>query len=115
MPNNRSQIRMMCADVVAASWADKEGQIQHVDALLENISQAGACLQFEIAVPLGVNLRFVCEAHEFSGEVRYCEYADIGYFVGVELEAQSQWSRRTFKPRHLLDLQELVENAAKPN
>jgi hypothetical protein len=104
---------MMCADVVEASWTDKDGEVQRADALLENISSSGACLQFEIAVPLGVILRFACEKHEFSGEVRYCSYAEIGYFVGVELEPQSRWSRRTFKPRHLLDLQELVAAAPK--
>ncbi len=114
MQDNRSEIRMMCADVVEASWTDKDGEIQRADALLENISPSGVCLQFEIAVPLGVSLRFVCEEHEFSGEVRYCQYVEIGYFVGVELEPQSHWSRRTFKPQHLLDLQELVESAAKP-
>lgn len=113
MQDNRSEVRMMCADVVEASWTDKDGQVQRADALLENISPSGACLQFEIAVPLGVSLQFVCEKHEFSGEVRYCQYAEIGYFVGVALEPSSHWSRRTFKPRHLLDLQELVETAAK--
>jgi hypothetical protein len=113
MQDKRSEIRMMCADVVQASWTDKDGQIQRADALLENISQSGACLQFEMAVPLGVSLRFACDQHEFAGEVRYCTYNEIGYFVGVELAPQSHWSRRSFKPRHLLDLQELVENTGK--
>ena len=99
--------------MVEASWTDKDGATQRVNALLENISPSGACLQFETAIPLGVQLRFECDKHEFSGEVRYCTYHEIGYFVGVELEPESQWSRRTFKPRHLLDLQELVENAVK--
>ena len=113
MQDKRSEVRMMCADVVQASWTGKDGSRQQADALLENISPSGACLQFEVGVPLGVNLRFTCEEHEFTGEVRYCSYNEIGYFVGVELEPRSQWSRRMFKPRHLLDLQELVENAGK--
>jgi hypothetical protein len=113
MQDKRSEVRMMCADVVQASWTGKDGRLQHADALLENISPSGACLQFEVGVPLGVNLRFTCEGHEFTGEVRYCSYNEIGYFVGVELEPRSQWSRRMFKPRHLLDLQELVDNASK--
>jgi len=113
MPDKRREVRMMCADLVEASWTDEDGQVHRADALLENISPSGACLEFEIAVPLGAQIRFTCEKHEFSGEVRYCKYAEIGYFVGVQLEPQSHWSRRKFKPRHLLDLQDLVEDAAK--
>jgi hypothetical protein len=104
---------MMCADVVEASWANRDGTIQRANALLENISQSGASLQFEVAVPLGVSLRIVCQKREYIGEVRYCSYQEIGYFVGVQFEAESHWSRRTFKPRHLLDLQELAGSGSK--
>jgi hypothetical protein len=113
MRDKRSEVRMMCADVVQASWTDKDGQMQRADALLENISPSGACLQFEMAVPIGVSLHFVCPKREFVGEVRYCRYQEIGYFVGVKFEPQSHWSKKTYKPRHLLDLREVVENAAK--
>lgn len=104
---------MMCADVVQATWTDKDGQEQCADALLENISPSGACLQFETAVPAGVSLRLTFPKGEFVGEVRYCVYQEIGYFVGLKFEPQSHWSRRAYKPRHLLDLQELVEGANK--
>jgi hypothetical protein len=113
MPDKRSEVRMMCADVVEASWTDQDGHIQKAKALLENISQSGACLQFEEPVSLGVSVRFTCLKHEFVGEVRYCSYQEIGYFVGVQLAPKSHWSRRTFKPRHLLDLQELAGNKGK--
>jgi hypothetical protein len=113
MRDKRSEVRMMCADVVAACWTDKDGQTQRADALLENISPSGACLQFEVPVPLGVSLHLVCTKHEFVGEVRYCVYQEIGYFVGVKFEPQSHWSKKTYKPRHLLDLREVVEGAGK--
>jgi hypothetical protein len=45
--------------------------------------------------------------------VRYCVYREIGYFAGVEFEPQSKWSRKTYKPQHLLDLQQLVGAAKK--
>lgn len=99
---------MMCADMVEASWVDQAGHTGRADAILENISSRGACLQFEVPVPQGVTLRFSAKKHEFSGEVRYCQYAEIGYFVGVEFEPQSHWSKRAFKPKHLLDLEDLV-------
>jgi hypothetical protein len=113
MRDKRSEVRMMCADVVEASWTDKDGQVQRTNALLENISPSGACLQLEVDVPLGVSLRIVCPKHEFVGEVRYCSYQEIGYFVGLEFEPESHWSKKSYKPRHLLDLHELVESSHK--
>jgi hypothetical protein len=113
MQDERSEVRMLCADVVQVSWTDGDGRGQHANALLENISPSGACLQFEIAVPMGVSLHFACSQQEFAGAVRYCTYQEIGYFVGVAFEPPLQWSRRTFRPRHLLDLQDVVEKASK--
>jgi hypothetical protein len=104
---------MLCADVVEACWTNKDGQIEQANALLEDISPSGACLQFEAAVPLGVNLRWRCGTQEFFGEVRYCVYREIGYFVGVEFEPRSKWSKKAYKPAHLLDLQQLVDPAKK--
>jgi hypothetical protein len=31
--------------------------------------------------------------------------------VGVEFEEDSRWSKKTYKPQHLLDLQQLVSKA----
>jgi hypothetical protein len=33
--------------------------------------------------------------------------------VGVKFEPQSHWSKKAYKPRHLLDLREVVEGAGK--
>jgi hypothetical protein len=102
---------MLCADMVAVSWMDKAGRKRAATALLEDISACGACLQFESSVPLGVMLHWSCPNQEFAGEVRYCVYREIGYFVGVEFDPQSRWSKKGYKPQHLLDLQKLVERA----
>jgi hypothetical protein len=82
-------------------------------ALLEDISASGACLQLETAVPLAVEVHWKCPRQEFSGVVRYCVYREIGYFVGVEFQQSSRWSRKAFKPQHLLDLQRLVSHSKK--
>jgi hypothetical protein len=105
---------MLCADVVEACWTDENGGTQRANALLEDISESGACLQFETAVPLGVSLTWGLPRKEFLGEVRYCVYREIGYFVGVQFDARSKWSKEAFKPQHLLDLERLVAGAKKP-
>jgi len=114
MQERRSEIRMLCADVVEACWTDEKGETQRSSALLEDISPSGACLQLETAVPLGVTLRCEARKQEFVGEVRYCVYREIGYFVGVEFDPRSKWSKKAYKPQHLLDLERLVATAKKP-
>jgi PilZ domain-containing protein len=120
MQERRSETRMMCADLVEVSWA-AHGKHHKVLALLEDISASGACLQLESSVPVGAEMRWSVKAptrtkhqgtkKEFSGCVRYCEYREIGYFVGVEFDARSKWSRSSYKPQHLLDLKHLLPRA----
>ncbi len=107
MQERRIELRMLCADMVDVSW--KEGvRRRHTAALLEDISASGACLQLEAPVPPGAELRWRCEAGEFHGSVCYCEYREIGYFVGVRFDSDSRWSRRRYHPRHLLDVSRLA-------
>lgn len=100
---------MLCADMVELCWSDYEGKGWKAMALLEDISASGACLQLEVAVPLGAEAHWTSPRQEFSGTVRYCVYREIGYFVGVEFEPSSKWSKHAFRPKHLLDLKRLIE------
>lgn len=100
----------MCADMVEVSWKEA-ARYRRAMALLEDISASGACLQTEGAVPLGVKIHWRSPNQEFSGTVRYCEYREIGYFVGVEFDAESQWSKKSYRPRHMLDPQRLLAQA----
>jgi hypothetical protein len=108
MEERRTEVRMLCADMVDVGWQDEAGRTTNATGLLEDISPSGACLQVEMPVPPGVPIRWSSRGHEFSGNVRYCVYREIGYFVGVEFVADSKWSGRTYQPQHLLDLQKLL-------
>jgi hypothetical protein len=108
MTDRRSEGRMMCADMVEVSWSERSGKHRSAIALLEDISASGACIQLEMPVPKGVEIRWDAQRQEFRGTVRYCVYREIGYFVGVEFEPSSRWSRKTFAPQHLLDPQTLA-------
>ena len=99
---------MLCADVVEVSWIDSKGEVQKLNALLEDISPSGACLQFEAAIPLGTHLVWGNGKQEYSGDIRYCVYREIGYFVGVQFDPCSKWSKKAYKPQHLLDLERLM-------
>lgn len=99
---------MLCADMADVTWRVKTAVNHRAIGLLEDISRSGACLQMELAIPVGAEVRWRCRNREFSGRVRYCVYREIGYFVGIELAAACKWSKRTYRPRHLLDLHKLM-------
>jgi hypothetical protein len=101
-------MRMMCADMVEVRWKDRSGKNRDATAVLEDISASGACLQLEMPVPLGVEIRWDTPRQRFQGYVRYCVYREIGYFAGVEFVASVRWSTRAFRPRHYLDPQTLL-------
>jgi hypothetical protein len=100
---------MLCADMVEIQWRDQAGRKWQGTGLLEDISPSGACLQVESAIPLGAEIRWDCRKKRFEGQVRYCVYREIGYFVGVEFHSHSRWSKRDYRPQHLLDLRQLLE------
>lgn len=97
--------------MVEVHWTEHTGRKRRAIGLLEDISPSGACLQMETAVPLGVEIRWECPKQEFTGYVQYCVYREIGYFVGVEFDSKSRWSKKAYRPQHLLDLQQLMERA----
>jgi hypothetical protein len=112
MQRPRAEIRMMCADMVEVRWREPAGRKRKSTALLEDISPSGMCLQFEVPLPIGTNVDVHCPGDRLAGLVRYCVYREIGYFVGIELQPSSRWSRKQFEPQHLLDLQALVMRSA---
>ena len=99
MDDRRTEIRMMCADMVETCWRDSSGKHHKSMALLEDISESGACLQFEDPVPVGSAIAW----DSFRGHVSYCVYREIGHFAGVEFDPDSRWSPNLYSPDHLLD------------
>lgn len=110
---SRAEIRMLCADMVQVCWEQTSSGKCRATALLEDISPSGMCLQFEVSIPVGTRVSIRSPGERLTGIVRYCVYREIGYFVGIELQESSRWSREQFEPRHLLDLEELVHRSAK--
>lgn len=94
--------------MVEVCWKDQAGRKRSGAGLLEDISPSGACLQMEAPVALGTAILWRSPGHEFKGKVRYCVYREIGYFVGVEFVEESRWSKKAYRPQHLLDLKKLM-------
>jgi hypothetical protein len=103
---------MLCADLVEVEWSEEGRPWRRRIGNLEDISLSGACLQFDVPVPLGTPVKIYCSNRLLSGEVRYCVFREVGYFIGVEFDEGCQWSRRIFRPRHMLDPRKLIARAA---
>ena len=108
MMDRRVEHRLLCADLVDVQWKDQTGRVRRSVANLEDISLSGACLQVERPVPLGTPYRITYPKGVLNGKVKYCVFREIGYFLGIEFETGSRWSRNDFRPQHLLDPRHLV-------
>jgi hypothetical protein len=113
MTEKRAEARMLCADLVDVRWKDKLGRTRTAVANLEDISLSGVCLQLDTPIPIETHVEITHSKAVFQGNVRYCLFRDIGYFLGVQFAAGFKWSRRHYKPLHLLDLSTLVARSAK--
>lgn len=111
MREQRSESRMLCADLVGLRWRDKAGRGRRTVAGLEDISLSGVCLQVDEQIPLMTEVRISYPTGEFSGVVRYCQHKEFGYLLGVQFEEGCRWSTGDFKPEHLLDPRKLARIA----
>lgn len=107
--NRRDTGRLLCAELVELCWLDENGRPQRRVANLEDISLSGVCLQIEGTIPSGTPVSVRYGDGELFGSVRYCRFEGLGYFVGVELAENCKWSSQHFRPEHLLDPTELVD------
>ena len=108
MLEKRTQIRMLCAELVEIHYRDRTNRTRRLIANLEDISLSGACVQLDLPLPHNTEVRILHPKGELKGVVRYCVYREIGYFLGVEFQEGSRWSLRQFRPAHLLDPRRLV-------
>lgn len=113
MNERRFDSRFLCADLVKVDWQagyglDGREEFRTVEAVLEDISPLGACVQVEEAIPTGSPVTISAEGKRFFGEVSYCVYRDYGFFAGIRFSDENRWSSGIFEPQHLTDLRALA-------
>lgn len=111
MQERRTDTRLLCADLVDLIWTDEANRQQRRVANLEDISLCGLCLCAETRVPEGTDVRVHYGDGELVGVVRYCIYRDIGYVLGIEFRDGCRWSTKHFRPQHMIDPRQLVQQA----
>jgi len=122
MIERRFEGRFLCADVVKVEWLAHGGpeadvaSLRTVEAVLEDISALGACVQVDDAIPHGaaISITVITGSEDakrqlqLSGHVSYCVFRDYGYFVGIRFSDETRWSSGVFTPRHLTNLEGLM-------
>lgn len=101
----RARGRFLCADLVRLSVG---AETEPREALLEDISEDGVCLQLEQEIEPGTEVTFAKDDKSFRGTVEYCVWRDYGFFAGVKLADQSPWSASAFRPDYLMNPLALV-------
>ncbi len=112
MTERRNQGRYLCADLIRVDWLAGEDDFHTEQALLEDISALGGCVQTEQPIPLGATIMLTIHEATFVGHVCYCVFRDYGYFVGTRFSSDSRWNEETVIPDHLTNLQALAGRAA---
>jgi hypothetical protein len=113
MVRERAEVRMLCADLVDIRWKDKTGRGRKATAVLEDISASGACVQIDGPIPHNTVVKILHPKGHLQGNVRYCVYRDIGYFIGLQFEADCKWTKRQYQPQHMLDMPRLLSRGLK--
>lgn len=109
MQERRNEARLLCADLVPVEWRDKNGRQRRATANLEDISNSGACLQLDYAIPVKTAIRISYSKGVLEGTIRYCVYREIGYYLGIQFHEGIKWTQRQFKPQHLFDPRRLTK------
>jgi len=99
---DRREDRELCADLVKVQWKTESGTTQSEWAILEDISPSGACLEIEKPIPPDSIISLEFPTDRCEARVVYCRFDEVKYLLGVEYEQGYRWSRRKFKPRHLI-------------
>ncbi len=113
MKERRIDARLLCAELVQLTYRDEAGRQRRRVANLEDISLCGVCLQLEGRIALETRVIVRYGDGELIGTVRHCSFRDTSYFLGIQFEEGCRWSTKHFRPQHLLDPRELVDNAVR--
>jgi hypothetical protein len=100
--SERREDRELCADLVKVQWETGPESPRSEWAILEDISPSGACLVIEQPIQPNTLVSLQFESDHCQARVKYCKPDNNNYLLGVQFEQGYRWSRRKFKPRHLI-------------
>lgn len=97
----QSTQRYMCSQLVFLTFAGRKGR-RGIPGNLEEINERTALVLAEGPVARGTQLTVQCGRSPLRGVVEACFPDPLGFFIEVDLDFGSRWSRAWFTPKHLL-------------
>jgi hypothetical protein len=107
MSPGRREERQLCADLVKIQWNPAQGSSRCEWAILEDISASGACFGMDEPIPPDTVVSLQFDTEHCQARIIYCRFDHVKYLLGVEFEQGYKWSRRRFKPEHLIQFRML--------
>jgi hypothetical protein len=95
--------RNVCADFITISWTDEAGESRSDVAILDDISENGACIGLDCAIPVETKVSPRLSRGD-TRERSSTADTEIGYFLGVEFDDGYRWSKEDFQPSYLLEV-----------
>ncbi len=116
MNERRFEKRLLCAQLVRVEWTVGPERFRSSEAVLEDISAIGGCVQMDTPIPIGAPMELIIDTENgppanYRGHACYCAFRDFGYFVGVRFSDTNLWTVATVAPEHLLNLESLSQRA----
>jgi hypothetical protein len=102
MKHRRKEDRSLCAELLEVRWRDAAGQECREFAALEDISRQGLSLGLDTPIPEGTEVTVLYPNGKYEGHVRYCRSDELGHVLGIRFSPGCSWSRRDFRPSHLV-------------
>jgi hypothetical protein len=102
----------LCSELVTISTGESSDRLQTVIGNLEEIGEWKARLLVDRPITIGTGVVVNAGSNSLKGSVRSWTYEPgLGYFVDVQLNRESRWSPKWFRPEHLLGIQDLTEES----
>lgn len=95
----------MCAELARVNWVIGQQRFETTEAVLEDISALGGCVQLEEPIPVGAAVMLTFRGERFNGRVRYCVAGEFGHFIGIKFASDTPWSQDLALPGHLTNLE----------
>jgi len=109
-----SRARYLCSELVKVEWQSQAGGFDAV-AILEEIWADGACVQTLQPMQPGARVWIVARRALFLGTLTECRVLDDGYFSRVAFDSECRWSRRSYKPEHMINTRTVLARWLKEN
>ena len=92
MKDRRFDSRLTRSVAIDLRWLDTGGSPHAIRVQLSDISPTGAALRSSSPIPVDSLVSFRYENQTLSGKVRHCGRLPDGFLLGLEFDADCQWT-----------------------